>query len=169
MPKRSNLHVSGNQSSRLLSKQRTIRTPLVFGLLLGSCVSATAEPIDPARVRVIDGHTIAVEGKPRNIRLVGFYAPGIRNAKCKAEARLGEKATNRLRELVKKRPLELTIVACACKPGTTGTRRCNGGRACGMLMSRGWDVGEILIGEGLAVPFKCGKTSCPKTPRPWCG
>ena len=26
-----------------------------------------------------------------------------------------------------------------------------------------------LIGEGLAVPFKCGTTSCPPTPRPWCG
>ena len=134
--------MSGNQISSLLSKQRTIRTLLALGLLLGSCVSAMAEPIDPASVRVIDGHTIAVEGKPSHIRLMGFNAPEIRNAKCKAEARLGEKAKNRLRELVKKRPLELTIVACACKPGTTGTRRCNSGRACGMLTSRGWDVGE---------------------------
>jgi hypothetical protein len=25
-----------------------------------------------------------------------------------------------------------------------------------------------LIAEGLAVPFVCGATSCPKTPRPWC-
>jgi len=32
----------------------------------------------------------------------------------------------------------------------------------------GRDVGVILIEEGLAVPFKCGATSCPKTPKPWC-
>jgi hypothetical protein len=25
-----------------------------------------------------------------------------------------------------------------------------------------------LIEEGLAVPFVCGATHCPKTPRPWC-
>jgi hypothetical protein len=25
-----------------------------------------------------------------------------------------------------------------------------------------------LIAEGLAVPFQCGETRCPKTPRPWC-
>jgi hypothetical protein len=26
-----------------------------------------------------------------------------------------------------------------------------------------------LIEEGLAVPFVCGATRCPRTPRPWCG
>jgi hypothetical protein len=26
----------------------------------------------------------------------------------------------------------------------------------------------MLIEEGLAVPFVCGATHCPKTPRPWC-
>jgi hypothetical protein len=45
---------------------------------------------------------------------------------------------------------------------------CNHGRACGTLRSNGRDVGAILIAEGLAVPFVCGATSCPKTPRPWC-
>ena len=36
------------------------------------------------------------------------------------------------------------------------------------LASEGRDVGAILIEEGLAVPFICGATHCPKTPRPWC-
>jgi hypothetical protein len=36
------------------------------------------------------------------------------------------------------------------------------------LKSRGRDVGTILMEEGLAVPFVCGATRCPKTPRPWC-
>jgi len=30
------------------------------------------------------------------------------------------------------------------------------------------EFGAILIEEGLAVPFVCGATHCPKTPRPWC-
>jgi len=32
----------------------------------------------------------------------------------------------------------------------------------------GRDVGSILIEEGLAVPFVCGATHCPRTPKPWC-
>ena len=148
---------------------RVIKSLLAMGFLLCFVASAMAGQIDPASVRVLDGDTIAVDGHPRNIRLVGFNAPEIRNARCENEARLGVKATNRLRELVQGRPLELTLVRCACKPGTEGTKQCNFGRSCGVLNARGWDVGEILIDEGLAVPFACSKTSCPKTPRPWCG
>lgn len=59
-------------------------------------------------------------------------------------------------------------VQCACRPGTEGTKKCNYGRSCGVLQIDGRDVGQILIGEGLAVPFECGETTCPKTPRPWC-
>jgi len=129
---------------------------------------AMAEPIEPTSVRVIDGDTIAVGGRKPNIRLIGFNTPEIRNAKCEDEGRLGVNATNRLRELVQAELLELTIVRCACKPGTEGTRRCNFGRSCGLLKTNGQDVGEILIAEGLAVPFVCGKTRCPKMPRPWC-
>ena len=35
-------------------------------------------------------------------------------------------------------------------------------------LTRPRDVGAILIEESLAVPFVCGATDCPKTPRPWC-
>jgi hypothetical protein len=37
-----------------------------------------------------------------------------------------------------------------------------------MLRVNGVDVGATLIGEGLAVRFTCGTTSCPTLPRPWC-
>jgi hypothetical protein len=59
-------------------------------------------------------------------------------------------------------------VACSCKPGTEGAARCNYGRSCGTLRVSGRDVGQILIVEGLAVPFRCGATNCPPTPSPWC-
>ncbi len=62
----------------------------------------------------------------------------------------------------------LTKVACACAPETEGTKKCNHGRYCGTLLVDGKDVGSILISKNLAVPFVCGKTSCPPTPRPWC-
>ena len=145
---------------------KTITLSLLALALL--VIPAMAEPIEPASVRVIDGDTIAVDGRKPNIRLIGFNTPEIRKAKCEDEGRLGVNATNRLRELVKDGDLDLTLVRCACKPGTEGTRYCNFGRSCGLLKSNGQDVGDILIAEGLAVPFVCGKTRCPKMPRPWC-
>ena len=129
---------------------------------------AIAEPVLPGSIRVIDGDTIAVEGHKTYIRLAGFNTPEIRNAKCEDEGRLGVSATNRLRELVKAGNLDLTLVPCACKPGTEGTRACNYGRSYGVLESNGQDVGTLLIAEGLAVPFLCGETKCPRAPRPWC-
>jgi endonuclease YncB( thermonuclease family) len=126
---------------------------------------AFAEPIDPANIQIIDGDTLQVHHQHPNIRLVGFNAPETRNAACQAEADLGAKATRRLRELVRAGRLDFEYVRCSC-PDTT--RSCNWGRDCGILKSNGRDVGAILIAEGLAVPFVCGSTSCPKTPRPWC-
>ena len=124
-----------------------------------------AEPINPADIWVIDGDTIQAYHQRPNVRLVGFNAPETRNAACQAEAELGARATRRLRDLVKLGNLEFEYVRCSC-PDTT--RSCNWGRDCGTLRSNGRDVGAILIAEGLAVPFVCGATQCPPTPRPWC-
>ena len=120
------------------------------------------------RIRVIDGDTVRLAGDAKNTRLVGFNAPETHNAKCRRERELGRQATDRLKELVSLGNAVLTKVACACRPGTEGTRACNFGRHCGTLRVNGNDVGRILISEQLAVPFRCGRTSCPKTPRPWC-
>src|SRR5262249_40793181 len=89
-------------------------------------------------------------------------------AVCEAEAELGAKATRRLRDLVRADHLDFEYVRCSCPEGTQGTPICNYGRECGTLRFNGRDVGAILIEEGLAVPFSCGATRCPKTPRPWC-
>ena len=127
-----------------------------------------AEPINPADVRVIDGDTIRVYQKQPNVRLVGFNAPETRRAACEPERELGAKATRRLRDLARDSNLDFEFVACSCPPGSEGTSACNYGRRCGTLKANGRDVGAILIAEGLAVSFQCGKTRCPKTPRPWC-
>jgi endonuclease YncB( thermonuclease family) len=80
---------------------------------------------------------------------------------------LGNRATFRLRQLVAGGGLDLERVACSCASGTEGTRRCNYGRSCGTLKARGQDVGTMLIAEGLARAYVCGRTSCP--PREsWC-
>ena len=129
---------------------------------------AIAEPVAPPSVRVIDGDTIAVDGRKPNIRLVGFNAPETFVFHCEAGRLLGVQATARLKAIVLLGDLDLELVLCACKPGTEGTMFCNYGRSCGVLKSSGVDVGETLIAEGLAAPFVCSKTRCPKTPRPWC-
>ena len=129
---------------------------------------AQAEQISPSDIHVIDGDTIHVHHQKPDVRLVGFNAPETRRAQCEAERELGAKATRRVRELVRNGNLDFEFVTCSCREGTEETPACNYGRRCGMLKTDGRDVGGILIAEGLAVPFICGATRCPKTPRPWC-
>lgn len=119
-------------------------------------------------VTVLDGDTIRIDGISAAIRLVGFNAPETTRPQCEAEGRLGERAAARLRQLVSGGSLAFDRLPCACPAGAEGSQACNFGRACGRLYSRSRDVGSILIVEGLAVPFTCGPTSCPATPRPWC-
>jgi len=130
--------------------------------------AAKASPIDSNEIRVIDGDTIRIHHAKPDVRLVGFNAPETKRAKCEVERELGAKATRRVRDLIRTTKLDLEFVACSCPKGTEGTRYCNYGRRCGTLKADGKDVGAILIAEGLAVPFICGKTRCPKTPHPWC-
>jgi endonuclease YncB( thermonuclease family) len=141
---------------------------LALVLFFLSTALAVAAPIDSADVGVIDGDTIRIKHKRPDVRLVGFNAPETRRAACEAEGELGARATRRLRDLVRAGDLDFEFVRCACQPGTEGTQLCNYGRYCGTLKVHGRDVGEILIEEGLAVPFRCAGTRCPPTPRPWC-
>jgi endonuclease YncB( thermonuclease family) len=141
----------------------------ILSALLALAMSpARGEPIEPGDVYVIDGDTINVFHVQPNVRLVGFNAPESSNAACEAEHQLGVRAAQRLRELVHAGHLDFVYVECSCPASKQGTQFCNWGRDCGTLKSNGRDVGSIPIAEGLAVPFVCGATSCPKTPRPWC-
>ena len=125
------------------------------------------EPQLAGPIEVIDGDTVRQQGF--TFRLVGFDTPerGDR-ARCDDERQRAEKAAQRLRSLISTGASSLTRVACACRPGEEGTSRCNYGRLCGVLTVGGRDVGQILISEGLAHPYVCGGTSCPKRST-WCG
>lgn len=125
-------------------------------------------PVSNYQFTVTDGDTVRVIGERKGTRLVGFNTPETYKPKCAKELELGKRATARLSELVATSDMELVKVPCACKPGTEGTDACNYGRSCGILRADGRDVAQILISEGLAVPFACGPTRCPRTPRPWC-
>jgi endonuclease YncB( thermonuclease family) len=145
--------------------QRRLRaklTPMIgrFAIALAFVASiANASPLDPGQVEVLDGDTIHVAGE--TFRLIGFDAPETYRARCASERELGNRATFRLRQLVAGGDLDLERVACACRTGTEGTPRCNYGRSCGVLRARGQDVGALLITEGLARTYVCGRTSCP--------
>lgn len=129
---------------------------------------ATMRASQQQEFTVTDGDTVHVVGEAAGTRLVGFNTPEKFSPECEYEREQGERASARLRELVAHGTTRLTKVPCACPSGTEGTDKCNYGRSCGVLRLDGKDVGSILISEGLAVPFVCGKTSCPPTPRPWC-
>ncbi|OEC93625.1 hypothetical protein A9Z06_09000 [Rhizobium sp. YK2] len=117
---------------------------------------------------ITDGDTIRMDDGTR-VRLVRFNAPEVFHPKCSGEAVLGNKATERVKQLVASGSSTVTKVACSCKTGTEGTDKCNYGRSCGILKVDGKEVGQTLIAEGLAVSFVCGRTGCPPTPSPWCG
>src|SRR5262245_53609247 len=76
-------------------------------------------------VRVIDGDTIRIGHQKPDIRLVGFNAPETRRAQCGAERRLGDRATARLRDLVRTSKLDFEFVSCYCSRGNEGTSTCS--------------------------------------------
>lgn len=157
-------HGVGWMSSRYLSSQ-----PAQSQAVASSSSSSSIRALRASDIRVIDGDTLDIARQSANVRLVGFNAPEVSSPKCSNELALGRRATERLKALIKSaQSMELTRVRCACAPGTEGTGRCNFGRQCGVLKVDGQDVGKILISEGLAVSYICGRTSCPPRPGNWC-
>lgn len=146
-----------------------MRVAFCFILTLLFATAADAAPIEGKRIHVIDGDTIIIDGNRPSFRLVGVNAPDSgERAGCEAENILAPAATARLSELVAGEDLDFERIACSCRPGTEGTKKCNSGRFCGVLRISGVNVGEILERQGLAAKLACGPTTCPKIPRPWC-
>jgi endonuclease YncB( thermonuclease family) len=116
--------------------------------LLG-VVTTTAQ--GPGDYRVVDGDTIHAPFGVK-YRLMGFDTPEIFHSQCDAELELGMAAKERLEEILASG--EVRVI----ESGRTDKYR----RTLAHVEVDGVDVGKILIGEGLARPYKGEKR------KSWC-
>lgn len=100
---------------------------------------------------VIDGDTLWINGT--KVRVADIDAPEISEPKCASELALGNRATERLIELVNQGPFELKAW-----PGRDTDRY---GRALRVLVRNGHSLGDILVSEGLARTWTGRR-------EPWC-
>jgi endonuclease YncB( thermonuclease family) len=99
---------------------------------------------------VVDGDTIWLGGE--KIRVADIDAPETHPSRCSEEARLGEAATQRLRQLLNNGAITLA-------PIDRDVDRY--GRKLRIVLVDGRSVGDRLVDEGLARPYGRGG-------RPWC-
>ena len=100
---------------------------------------------------VVDGDTFRFNGE--TIRIADIDAPETGGAKCAEEAALGQRATQKLAELLSSRSFQLEAV---------GKRDVDMyGRKLRIVISGGRSIGATLVDEGLARPWTGRR-------RPWC-
>ena len=100
----------------------------------------------PSHLTVVDGDTVSLAGQ--SIRLVGFDTPETYRAECASERRLGDAATDRLRDLLAR----ASSAQLAYLP-----RRDQYGRDLARLMLDGRDVADVMVGEGFAGRYTGGQ------------
>lgn len=100
---------------------------------------------------VIDGDTLWIKGQ--KVRVADIDAPEVSNPKCNSELALGNKATNRLIELVNEGHFELQAW-----PGRDTDRY---GRELRVIIRDGRSLGDRLVSEGLARTWSGRR-------EPWC-
>lgn len=99
---------------------------------------------------VVDGDTFRMDGDP--IRVADIDTPETHPARCAEEARLGDAATRRLRDLLNAGPFEL-------QPIERDVDRY--GRKLRVVMREGHSLGDVLVAEGLARTWTGRR-------EPWC-
>lgn len=99
---------------------------------------------------VVDGDTLYLGGT--KIRVADIDAPETHDYRCPEERELGERAAERLRQLVNSGPVELAPI---------GRDEDRYGRKLRVVKVGGTSVGDTLVREGLARPYAGGR-------RPWC-
>ena len=100
---------------------------------------------------VVDGDTIYLEGQ--KIRIAGIDAPETHDYGCPEELALGDRATDRLQQLLNGGAVTLSSI---------DRDEDVYGRKLREVAVDGSDVGDTLISEGLARPYGGGRRS-------WCG
>lgn len=131
---------------------------LAFGLAFA--VVLHAETVDGRRAVITDGDTVSINGE--RIRILNIDAPESYRSRCEAELVAGLKAKERLAQLL--------------RAGDVTLRRCDGsrcldpyGRTLARLETGGRDVGEVLVQEGLALPWTSGPAARQARVIYWCG
>lgn len=100
---------------------------------------------------VVDGDTIWMAGQ--NIRIADIDTPETHDYRCPEEKALGDRATQRLHQLVNSGTVTLQPI---------GDRDVDGyGRKLRIVSVNGTSVGDTLVSEGLARYYEGGK-------QPWC-
>jgi len=100
---------------------------------------------------VVDGDTVWMDGV--KIRVADIDAPETHPPRCAYEAELGNRATERLYQLVNHGPFTAEL---------TGSRdEDRYGRKLRVLMRNGQSLGGVLVQEGLARPWQGSR-------QPWC-
>ena len=131
---------------------------LAVALCLGMwALPAQAETVAGSQIRIVDGDTVAL-GRER-IRLLGPDAPEIRDhAHCPAERVAGQRAADRLRELLRGQSVDIQ------RHGQDTYRR-----TLANLIVDGRDVGAQLEAEGLALHWTPGWRAHRARTTHWCG
>lgn len=146
---------------------RRARWLIVAGIAIGWSIGASAETIDGASIRVIDGDTVALPCDPvrgiypgcaEKIRLEAIDAPEVAgHQRCEAELAPAYRAKARLAEMLAGHAAEIT---------RTGRDRY--GRTLGRIETEQGDVAERLLAEGLALPWAPGRAAWAERCRHWC-
>lgn len=115
---------------------------MIAGAILAVALALSAPASAQRAVQVIDGDTIRVSGEV--VRLAGIDAPELRRPRCLQERLLARQARDRLQALVAG-GVRIEAVAGQDRYRRTLAR---------VVDRRGHDIGELLVAEGLAVPYR---------------
>lgn len=119
--------------------------PLILAAAFSLCSDA------PRVQCVVDGDTFWTQGQ--KVRIADINAPETHGAKCASEQARGEAATRRLLALLNNGPYELVA-------GLRDLDRY--GRLLRTVTRRGQSLGQQLVAEGLAEPWRGRRSD-------WCG
>ncbi|MBB3020622.1 endonuclease YncB(thermonuclease family) [Microvirga lupini] len=118
--------------------------------------AARAETVDGRWVVIIDGDTIDVQGE--RIRILNIDAPESFRSRCEAELKLALRTKERLGQLLRSGSVEIR------REGQDRYRR-----TLATLSVREGDVGQILVRDRLALPWKDGREDKERRLKVWCG
>jgi endonuclease YncB( thermonuclease family) len=130
-----------------------------FVLGLGA-TAALAFPVHAASVNIIDGDTLSIDGT--KICIVEIDTPETYKSRCENELVLGLKAKERLRALVDQGPVHYEATSIDRYGRTLA-------RVYIDLDSGPVNVGETLMTEGFALPYRPGAEDKLRRLQVWCG